>query len=275
MAEPLERRTERAGVVLHYWEWYGGAPATLLLHGIGNYGRYWDFFADAVAGRLRLLAPDARGHGESDKPDTGYSADEFAADAMAVLDAAGVRRALLVGHSMGGRHATHAAAHHPDRVFGLVVVDTAPEGTGGERVRRLLFQRPERFPDHIAALAYLRETSPGYADAVYANRMRWVFDEDERGLAWRSAPHALRAIGAEATPAAERWATFRAVRCPALLVRGTRSPVLSPELARRAADAVGARLLELDAAHNVALERPRELADAVAAFAADIVAGAG
>src|SRR6267142_296279 len=91
---------------VNVWDWPGGPPDTLLLHGIGNYGRYWDFFADAIAARLRLIAPDARGHGDSDKPTTGYAPSDFAADATAVIEALTSDRPLVVGHSMGGFHGT-------------------------------------------------------------------------------------------------------------------------------------------------------------------------
>src|SRR4029077_14829479 len=87
---------------LVYWTWPGSGPPTLLLHGIGNYGRYWDLFADAVGGRLTLIAPRARGHGESGRPADGYSPADFVADALAVLDATRVESAVVVGHSMGG-----------------------------------------------------------------------------------------------------------------------------------------------------------------------------
>src|SRR6185503_20530920 len=113
----------RDRVALQAWEWAGLPPAALLLHGIGNYGRYWDFFADAVAGRLRLVATDARGHGESGKPTEGYAPQEFVGDALAVLDALAIERAMVVGHSMGGTHAIRLAAAHPDRIERLVVVD--------------------------------------------------------------------------------------------------------------------------------------------------------
>lgn len=277
MAEPAGRWTERDGVRLRYWEWQGGEPPSLLLHGIGNYGRYWDFFGEAVGGRLRLIAPDARGHGESDRPNERYSFDDFAADALAALDSAGIERALLVGHSMGGRHAMHVAARHSARALGLVLVDAGPESDrrGAERTRRLLFGRPDRFADAAAARAYLRQTSPGYSDAVYANRLRWVFRDADGELVWRSAPHALRAIADERPSPAERWASLRAVGCPILIVRGARSIAISVDQARRMLEAhPRARLLELAAGHNVALDRPRELADAVVAFAADIVATA-
>src|ERR1700716_2307718 len=83
---PARGALVRNGTELVYWTWPGAAPPTLLLHGIGNYGRYWDLFADAIAGRLGLIAPDARGHGESGRPADGYAPADFAADALAILD---------------------------------------------------------------------------------------------------------------------------------------------------------------------------------------------
>ena len=77
---PTRRTVTREGTELVYWTWPGTGPPTLLLHGIGNYGRYWDLFAAAIAGRLRLVAPDARGHGESGRPADGYAPADFAAD---------------------------------------------------------------------------------------------------------------------------------------------------------------------------------------------------
>ena len=268
--EPALRDVVRDGIRLRTWRWPGDAPVALLLHGIGNYGRYWDPFADAIDGRLGLVATDARGHGESAKPETGYTVDEFVADAIAVLDAHGTQRALLVGHSMGGSHATLLAGTHPDRAVGLVVIDNSPEPLpeGSERARRLSLERPDRFASRAAAEAYLRRTSPGYSDAVYANRLRWLFHDDGHGLAWQSSSNALREIMRAHRPTHDVWAAWRAVRCPTLVVRGTRSNVLSAETARRmAAERPATRLVELDAGHNVPLDRPLEMADAVVDFA--------
>ncbi|HEY3218014.1 MAG TPA: alpha/beta hydrolase [Candidatus Limnocylindria bacterium] len=237
----------------------------LLLHGIGNYGRYWDFFADAVAGRLRLVAPDARGHGESGRPADGYAPHDFVADAIAILDALAIDRAVVVGHSMGGTHAIRLAAPYPDRVTRLVIVDAGPEPMveGATRARRLSLDRPERFASADEALAYLHRTSPGYSDEVYANRMRWLFREDDGGLTWRSSRESLGAIMSGAHRD-ELWDALRVIRCPTLVVRGTRSNVLSAEIANRMVDALAdGRLVELDAGHNVALDRPKELAEAV------------
>ncbi len=266
---PTARAFSRGAVTLRAWEWPGDPPPTLLLHGIGNYARYWDFFADAVAGRLRLIATDARGHGESGQPAGDYAPLEFVADAVAVLDALAIDRALVVGHSMGGTHAIRLAAAHPERVTRLVVVDAGPEPIpeGAERARRLSLERPERFANTDEALAYLNRTSPGYAAEVYANRLRWLFREEDGGLAWRSSHIALTSIMTGARRG-DLWDALRAIRCPVLLVRGTRSNVLSAEVAQRMVQTLAdGRLIELDAGHNVAFDRPRELANAVVEFA--------
>jgi pimeloyl-ACP methyl ester carboxylesterase len=267
---PTRDEVIRNGVRLVSWSWPGADPPALLLHGIGNYARYWDLFAEATDGRLRLVAPDARGHGESDRPRDGYAPLDFVADAIAVLDRSAIDRAIVVGHSMGGMHAIFLAARHPDRVRSLVIVDTGvlPMAEGSERARRLLTERPQRFASAADARAYLERTSPGYTDAVYRNRLAWAFREDAGGLVWRSDPHALREImRARATPD-ERWATLEAIGVPTLVVRGTHSNVLSEDVARHMVTALpDARLLEVEAGHNVALERPRELANAVVALA--------
>jgi len=265
----VPRRSKVDGIEV--WEWPGAAPDTLLMHGIGNYGRYWDLFADAVAGRLHLLAPDARGHGDSVKPATGYGPDSFVSDAVKVMDANGLERPVVVGHSMGGFHATALTLAHPERVRALVLVDVGPrvEAAGSTRARRLSLERPDRFPDEAAALAYLRETSPGYSDAVYANRMAWVFKRDGSALAWRSSKEALRQIldGREAS-ARGVWTRLGEIAAPVLIVRGTRSPTFSETTAERMLETLrDARLVDLDAGHNLALDRPRELADVVVDFA--------
>ena len=262
----------RDATALRVWEWPGEPPGALLLHGIGNYGRYWDLFADAIAARLRLVAPDARGHGESHTPADGYAPEDFVADAVAVMDRSELVQPIVIGHSMGGFHATALTLAHPERVSALVLVDVGPrvEEAGSSRARRLSLGRPERFPDDHSALAYLQETSPGYSDAVYANRMAWAFRRDEAGgLVWRSSKDALRKILDDGTTSASRvWERLREIRRPVLIVRGTRSPSFSDATARTIlATLPGARLVELDGGHNVALDRPRELADAVLRFA--------
>jgi pimeloyl-ACP methyl ester carboxylesterase len=272
MPDPVRRVVTGPAGDLVVWDHPGGGPAVLLLHGIGNYGRVWDDVADAVGGRLRLVAPDARGHGDSFAPADGYAPADFVADAVTILDALGLARVVVVGHSMGGGHAFALQQAHPERCAGLALIDIGPdlEPEGRARSLRLSTERPASFSDADAAEAYLRETSPGYTDQVYADRVRWLFHRRDGALVWRSSPAALRQIfAAGAQPGA--WAALASVPVPLLLVRGSRSTHLGRATAERMVrTAPRARLIELDAGHNVQLDQPAALAEAIVAFASEV-----
>jgi pimeloyl-ACP methyl ester carboxylesterase len=122
---------EIGGRRLFYADRGAGDAAVLFLHGFLLDHTLWD---DVIAGLddgVRTLAMDVRGHGMSETDGPATMAD-LAADAIGVLDAAGVSRAVLVGHSQGGFTALEAALGWPDRVAGLVLVDTAPGPPGAE-----------------------------------------------------------------------------------------------------------------------------------------------
>lgn len=110
------------GVRIHYLDEGSGEPM-LLIHGHTFDLRIWD---DVMPGLLasgkRVLRPDLRGHGLSDRPDTGYHHSHHAADMAAVLAAAGVDSATIVGYSIGGAIALEMALTMPARVTALVLV---------------------------------------------------------------------------------------------------------------------------------------------------------
>jgi pimeloyl-ACP methyl ester carboxylesterase len=74
----------------------------------------------------RFIIPDLRGSGESDRPETGFTLDQYVDDLIAVADAVGAERFVVVGHSMGGQLVQLLAARHPDRVIGAVVLSPVP-----------------------------------------------------------------------------------------------------------------------------------------------------
>jgi len=110
------------GIRLAYVE--AGDPAgepLLLLHGFTDSSRSFSPMVPYLT-RYRLLIPDQRGHGASDAPECCYGSSQFAYDARLFLDALGVKRAAVVGHSLGSMVAISLAADHPDRVSKIVLI---------------------------------------------------------------------------------------------------------------------------------------------------------
>lgn len=102
-------------------------PAVVLLHGFPQDGSAWDQVTSPLAGAgLRTLVPDQRGYPASATPRgrRAYGLDDLARDVLALLDAADVRRAHVVGHDWGGAVAWHLAARHTDRVTTATVLST-------------------------------------------------------------------------------------------------------------------------------------------------------
>jgi non-heme chloroperoxidase len=98
-----------------------GTPL-LLLHGYTDSWRSFTLMLPHLPHTLRVIAPTQRGHGGMGGPAQGYTPADFATDAVALLDALGVERAVVVGHSMGSQIALRLALDHPDRVHGLVLI---------------------------------------------------------------------------------------------------------------------------------------------------------
>ena len=99
------------------------------MHGWGGSGAYFDELLNYLdLTGLRAITFDLRGHGDSDKPEAGYTLERFARDAFAVADAAGAERVIVVGFSMSGKFGQYLACLRPDRVGGQVLVAGCPVG---------------------------------------------------------------------------------------------------------------------------------------------------
>ena len=146
---------------LHLHEWGDpNAPAVVCLHGITAHGlRFRRLAEERLANRFRVLAPDLRGHGRSER-EPPWTFDTFVEDVLETLDGAGVGSAAWVGHSFGGRLALETASTAPERVERIALLDPAfhvlphialdrAENAGGS------FASPEE------ALAARLESDPG------------------------------------------------------------------------------------------------------------------
>ena len=115
------------GVNLSYWAFGQGRNPVVFVHGWMVSGHIWDDLLSTFDSEgLRIIVPDLRGTGESDKPDTGYTLDRYARDIMTVVRAEHLGRFSLVGHSMGGQLVQLLASQHPGRVKGMAALAPVP-----------------------------------------------------------------------------------------------------------------------------------------------------
>jgi pimeloyl-ACP methyl ester carboxylesterase len=127
------RNIESDGTVFHYRETGARSRPTLVaLHALGEDARDWDEMAQSLSDRYRVLALDQRGHGQGEYTDE-YSFELMRDDLRAFVDALGLERFSLMGHSMGGLVALVFAQEYPERVHRLVLEDMAPPRQGGQR----------------------------------------------------------------------------------------------------------------------------------------------
>jgi pimeloyl-ACP methyl ester carboxylesterase len=121
---PLVRRVPVRGNELSIREWPGQGRDFLLVHGLASNARTWDLVAAKMseAGH-HVVAVDQRGHGLSDKPETGYGFDDVCTDLTALIDALSLRTPVVCGQSWGGNVVLELAARWPEVMSGLVMVD--------------------------------------------------------------------------------------------------------------------------------------------------------
>jgi pimeloyl-ACP methyl ester carboxylesterase len=255
------RRVELAtGVSVPYVSAGPAAAApVVLLHAWGESRRSFDRLLPLLPGTIHAVAMDLRGHGDADKPATGYSLAEVAADVAAFMDAAGIPTAVLLGSSSGGYVAQQVAITSPHRVAGLVLVGSP----------RSLQGRPS-FTGEVDQL-----TDP--VDAVWVRKFlawfprfhpvpRWYIDGRVRdgvrmpAYVWREA---LAGLVTARPPTGTATIT-----APALIVWGARDQLLTREDQQALAAAIPASQLIIyqDTGHLVLWEQPERVACDLTAF---------
>ncbi len=245
------------------------SPPVLLLHGLSSNAWMWERFAQDAVGTYRLVAMDARGHGDSSAPPDGYDPRTMLADVLAVLDAFSLEKVAVIGHSMGGRIAAHLAAEHPERVGRLVVVDIGVdvEREGRDRIRGALSGAPERFPTREAARTHIARMRPRYPEDEVERRVEHALRLLPDGYyGWKYDQRAVLRIfdDSKEVPMAP---LARKVRCPTLLVRGELSDLLSAAGAARTAELMGAELATVTGGgHSLISEQPEQFAAIVLQF---------
>jgi pimeloyl-ACP methyl ester carboxylesterase len=231
----------------------GEGPPLLLLAGQANNHHWWDGVRDDFATIRTTITLDYRGTGDSDKPDTPYSIELFAQDALGVLDELRIDSADVYGTSMGGRIAQVIAGRHPDRVRKLILGCTSPGGEHGiersDAVHRSLAQIDRDAARH--ALAELMYTPPWLAE--HRGPHQTMGDPNMPDHARR---HHLRASAEH-----DAWNLLPHIRSRTLVLHGTddvfNPAANAPLIAERIPDA---RLHMIEGARHAYFEEFRDVA---------------
>lgn len=120
---PLRQTLSLSDIQLSYLEWNHGKEPLLLLHGLADHALVWSSLGDYLGDRYHIVAPDMRGHGESSKPDRGYTFTDAIADLEALMKHLGWPSAHVLGHSWTGKVALIWARQHPERLRSMILVD--------------------------------------------------------------------------------------------------------------------------------------------------------
>ncbi|MGH2486740.1 MAG: alpha/beta fold hydrolase, partial [Ktedonobacterales bacterium] len=282
-------------ITLHVREWAasGGASETaampiLLLHGLASAARIWDLVAPPLARNRRVVALDQRGHGLSDKPDDGYDFATIIEDDLLAADELGLgQRFHVVGHSWGANVALEVTAANPERVASLAMVDGGfgmlrqRPGATWESTSRDLAPPDFAGTPRVTFLGWVRKGNPNWRPELEDIMLNIVElrPDDTVGPRLSRANHMkiLRAMWDE-----DPVPTYQAVRCPVLFVlaqpsapdaRGEaflatkRQGIESATRMLANAPRVETRWMR-NSIHDIPLQRPEELADAIAAFVA-------
>jgi pimeloyl-ACP methyl ester carboxylesterase len=263
-AVPEDKSVTVGGLKLHYLDWgKADKPKMLLLHGGAQTAHSWDFFALTMRDHYHVIAPDQRGHGDSDWSEAGDYATSFhVGDMHSLTDAIGFDQFTLVGLSMGGRNSYGLAAAHPEKVRAMIIVDVGPETqeAGRKRISEFLEDSYE-FDSFDWLVARVQQYNPWREEKQIRGSLinnlkrlpdgRWTWKHDRRRGVRRDR-------GAEFTDNA--WEDIAKLRCVTLLVRGAQSDIFSVETAKKMLEIIpDGRLVEVpDAGHLVQGDNPVE-----------------
>jgi len=226
---------ERDGVRVGYDVFGAGEPTIVLLTSWAiTHARQWKGQVPYLARWFRVITVEGRGNGRADRPGTedAYSDQNYVDDAIAVLDATGVERAVVVGSSLGARHALQLAAWYPERVAGVVAIGPAlvwpfppdfdePKDSyeGWEKVNRHYWLADYRgFVEFFMSLVFTEpHTAKQREDGV------------SFGLGTTPETLLLTVPAASGLTEAEAEAICRQVRCPVLVMHGDQDGIVPYE----------------------------------------------
>jgi len=284
--EPVSRPFSSQRLRLRYTDWGNpGAPALVLVHGGRDHARSWDALAHALRDRWHVVAPDLRGHGDSDPaPGSRYGVPDFVLDLAALVETLGAETVTLIGHSLGGAIVLHHAGVFPERVRKVAALEglgPAPEMRerllavpAAERLRSwvtemqgLAARAPRRYASVEEAVARMQEANahltPALARHLTEHGLR---READGGYVWKFDP-LVRGSSPVRPDYEGLLQIWERITCPVLLLRGEESWASDPEKDGRIAHFRDAKLVNVpNAGHWLHHDQPEFFEREIRAF---------
>jgi len=272
----VEADADAGGVRIRY-RVTGAGPTLLLVHATGFHGLVWEPWVPRLAERSRVITLDQRGHGDSEKPPSGYDWTGFGADILAVVDAADASGAAGVGHSAGAAALIHAEAARPGTFRKLVLMDPVlispdmraiadvvenPMAEAARRRRAIWDSREEmaaRLRDGTPLAEWRDDFLRAYVDGGT------IPTEDGRFVL--KCPPEIEAQVYEGSGRHDGYEKLSRLTCPVLFMAGERSHMwASPRRDEAAAQLRHGELAVIDGGHFFPMENPDATLDAVLDF---------
>lgn len=251
------------------WDRRGNGAPLLLIHGLG-YARWgWEPVLPELAEQFDVILFDNRGIGESDAPPGPYTVAEMAADAVQVLDEAGVARAHVVGTSLGGMIAQELALAYPERVDRLVLACTTPGGQKAHPMPQVTVALMAEAATLEPAVALRRFVENALAPATVAAHPELVEQIMAHRLATAQQPAAW-AAQASAGATFDAYDRLGALAAPTLVQHGDEDVVVDPRNADLLVELLpDARLERVPGGHLFFWEAPEQFVSSVSGFLED------
>lgn len=253
MIEPRSYKLAVRRLQLNIVEWGDpAAPPLLLQHGGRDHARNWDWVANAFADDYRVIAPDMRGHGDSEwSSDGDYEMLDYVDDFAGVVDALGLPPCAMIGHSLGANIVTRYLGLYPDRATRLINIEglgDSPEAAARraaadpiETLRKWIARRaevtarsPRDFPDLASLAARLREADHRLDEATLAHLATHAARPSPDGSLRPKHDPAVGPTSPVDIAQATKERLWAAITCPVLLAYGAESWASNPALDGRA-----------------------------------------
>jgi pimeloyl-ACP methyl ester carboxylesterase len=275
-AVPQHRYVNLDRLRFHYLEWESSGPPLLLVHGTGFHAYVWKPIAQLLSQPFNVLGIDQRGHGDTSKPEGGYSWDHFGEDLHQFIDTLGVQGLPAVGHSAGATAIAYCAAHHPGLISRAVLIDPilVPKVPDGHSFQNPLAQRARKrrmIWDSRTSMFHSYRTRAPFN--TWREDVLWAYIEEGTvlrpdGHIELKCPGTIEAQIFDQAASLDGFSILPQMTIPVLVLRGENSDAFSEASAATAASLLPNATLKTIArtSHFVPMERPDAVERAIRAF---------